>query len=379
MDFSKLKECLDRLITNYNSPGFDCVVYKNHEKLFRYYSGKKDIEKNIPLNGNELYLIFSMTKMVTCVSALQLMERGLFSLDDKLSDYIPEFKSIKKIGENGLEDVKNPVLIKHLFSMSGGFDYNINASYIEECKNAGKTSTLDIVKALSNTPLLFEPGTNYQYSLCHDILGGLIEVVSGKRLSEYMKENIFNPLGMSETFFGLPKDVESLKRFPERYKYNEERKPEHLPLACPYIITDEYESGGAGLASKTEDYALFLDALASGGKTKDGYRLLKEETISLMNKNQLTPEGLLKFQTPLKAKGYGYGLGVRTHINKEESKSLSPLGEFGWDGAVGGFAITDTENKLSLTLLQHIHLWDHKIQNEIRNALYSVVLGDKNV
>ena len=112
MDFSKLKECLDGLITKYNSPGFDCVVYKNHEKLFRYYSGKKDIEKNIPLNGNELYLIFSMTKMITCVSALQLMEKGLFSLDDKLSDYIPEFKSMKKIGENGLEDVKNPVLIK---------------------------------------------------------------------------------------------------------------------------------------------------------------------------------------------------------------------------------------------------------------------------
>lgn len=366
MDFTPLKECLDRIVSYYKSPGVDCMVYKNHQKLFRYYTGLADIENNIPMKGNELYLIFSMTKMVTCVSALRLMEQGLFSLDDKLSDYIPEFENMKL--ETG--DCKKPILIRHLFSMSAGFDYNISAPYIERTIKMGKTSTLDIVKSLSETPLLFEPGTNYKYSLCHDILGGLIEVITGKKLSVYMKENIFEPLKMKETFFGLTKDKDKLSRMPARYRYNENRIPVRQELFCPYNLTEEYESGGAGLCSTVCDYAPFLDALASGGVTKDGYRLLKEETVNLIKTNQLCDEGLKSFQTTVKTKGYGYGLGVRTHINSKESGSLSPLYEFGWDGAAGGFSLVDTENKLSLTFFQQIHLWDHNIQNEIRNALY---------
>jgi len=227
------------------------------------------------------------------------------------------------------------------------------------------------VGAMANKVLCFEPGTRYRYSLCHDVLGALIEVWSGQKLGDYMQENVFAPLGMNNTFFGLPKDEERLARMATLYDHDLQngREPKRLPLSCPYILTEEYQCGGAGLVSCTEDYALFLDALACGGVGKSGNRILKEETVRLMGTNQLSGQSLDDFHE-LRV-GYGYGLGVRTHMEPEVSGSLSPVGEFGWDGAAGGFSMVDTENKLSLTYFQHSHSWSVEMQGKMRNALYA--------
>ena len=185
-----------------------------------------------------------------------------------------------------------------------------------------------------------------------------------------MRKNIFEPLAMKNTFFGVPEDEEKLEKMAARYTY-ENGKPKRLNLECAYNLSKEYQSGGAGLTSCTEDYALFLDAFACGGIGKNGNRILMHETVNLMKTNHLQGRQCEDFNQL--RPGYGYGLGVRTHINKEESKSLSPLGEFGWDGAAGAFSMVDTENKLSLTYFQHIHDWDLKIQTEMRNVLYSCI------
>jgi CubicO group peptidase (beta-lactamase class C family) len=251
--------------------------------------------------------------------------------------------------------------------MTAGLNYDIRASYIKEAVAAGRTSTLDIVKAIAQTPLGFEPGTRYRYSLCHDVLGGLIEIWSGKKFSEYMKENIFDVLGMKDTFFGLPTDEERLSRMAARYNYDSQRKPVRLELKCDYILSPEYECGGAGLVSSAEDYAIFLDALANGGVGKNGGRILSRSSIDLMRTNHLSGQAQADFDR----KGYGYGLGVRTHIDKTKSGSLSPLGEFGWDGAAGAFSMVDPENELSFVYFQEIHSWDLRIQTEMRNILYS--------
>ncbi len=390
MDFLNLKKCMDRILDYYKTPCVDCVVYKDHKMVFRYTAGMNDIEKNIKLDGDELYLIFSMTKMLTCTSALQLLEKGKYKLSDRLSDYMPEFSKMK-IAANELntanaanittgmasgEAVKNinggyahnPITIKDLFTMSGGFDYALDDDAISKAKAQGKKSTRDLVGAMSEKFLGFEPGTRFRYSLCHDVLGALIEIWSGKKLGDYMQENIFEPLGMKDTFFGIPKDEERLARMAALYVRDEEDNPKKTPLSCPYNLTDEYQSGGAGLVSCTEDYAVFLDALACGGMGNTGNRILSEETVKLMGTNHLT--GMQSEDFFQLRPGYGYGLGVRTHIDKEKSGSLSPLGEFGWDGAAGAFSMVDTENKISLTYFQHIRKWDVAIQSEMRNALY---------
>lgn len=393
MDFSKLKNYLNSLVEIENTPGVDCIVYKEHEIIFRYFAGMSDIENNLKMNGKELYLIFSMTKMLTCVSALQLFEKGKYSMDDPLAKFMPEFKRMRlsvgeidtegsakiisgaALGEN-VENVEStyaskPILIKDLFTMGAGLDYNLGSEGIKKAISQGRISTRDIAGALSETVLGFEPGTGFRYSLCHDVLGALVEIWSGKSLGEYMRENIFEPLGMNNTFFGVPKDLKKLSKMAALYIYDQDRKPQRLPLVCGFNITEKYESGGAGLTSCTEDYAVFLDALACSGIGKNGNRIISPETVELMKTNHLNSRQLEDFN--LLRQGYGYGLGVRTHIDREKSGSLSPIGEFGWDGAAGAFSMVDTDNRISLTYFQHIHNWDLKIQNEMRNILYSCI------
>ena len=389
--FSNLKKCMDRLVGEYNVPGVDCVVYKNHDLIFRYYTGLSDLENNIKMNGDELYLIFSMTKMFTCVAALQLFEKGSFKLDDPVYKYLPEFKHMrvslnqeneyngadittgKSMGEPSKASdytyASTPITIKHLFTMTAGLDYDLDAAVIKKALAENKTSTRDLVGAMAQTVLGFEPGTRFRYSLCHDVLGALIEIWSGQRLGEYMKENIFDPLGINNTFFGVPKDENKLKKMAARYKYSDNRTVERLPLKCVYNLSEDYESGGAGLTSCALDYALFLDAIACKGIGWNGQRILSESSVQLMKTCQISGKALEDFDKL--RPGYGYGLGVRTHINNKRSGSLSPIGEFGWDGAAGAFSLVDTENSLSLTYFQHVHGWDRNIQTEIRNALYS--------
>lgn len=394
MDFSNLRNYIDYMIDTYNAPSVDCIVCKDHKEIFRYYNGYKNIENKEKIVGNELYLIFSMTKLITCVGALTLFEKGKYTLADPLALYLPEFKNMKvsKSGYNAEEGLKissgtmmdknkrreetalyeytqTPITVRDLFTMSAGFDYNLNADYIKQAVSENKTSTIDVVSSFSNAVLKFEPGTGFNYSLCHDVLGALIEIWSGQSFGEYIRENILEPLGMKDTFFGLPKEAEQIKRTATRYIYDENRMPKLLPTENPFILSKNYESGGAGMVSSTKDYAILTDALACGGIAANGKRILSPLTVDLMKSNHLKGKQCEDFA--LLRKGYGYGLGVRTHIDKTQSGSLSPLGEFGWDGAAGGFSMIDTENRLSMTLFQHIHGWDVRFQTEIRNVLYS--------
>ena len=385
MDFTNLKNCMDTLVSDEKRPSVGVAVYREHQLLFRYFTGVKDIENGGDIKGDELYFIYSMTKMITCCCALQLFEQGKYQLDDEVSKYLPEFakmkitieelntENAKKIasgqilGENidATNDgyAKTPITIRHLFTMTAGLDYSLYDAAIKDAIAEGKTSTRELVAAMANKTLGFEPGSRFRYSLCHDVLGALVEVWSGKKFGDYMRENIFEPLGMKNTFFGLPQDI---SKMPSLYSnYNENFKKE--PLCCAYTLTSDYESGGAGLTSNTEDYALFLDAVACGGIGKSGKRILKEETVKLWGTNQLSGAAAEDFDQM--RRGYGYGLGVRVHINPQRSETLSPVGEFGWDGAAGAFSMVDTKSKISLTYFQSV-LGRAPDQTAIRNALY---------
>lgn len=395
MEFNNLKEALELVSKEYKTPGSDCIVYKNHEEIFRYHTGYSDLKNKKKIDGSELYFIFSMTKMLTCTCALQLFEQGKYKMSDYLYQYMSEFENMRitkddlntenaakitsgsSMGEHidNSDDgyAKKHIKIVDLFTMSSGLDYDLNPEGVIEAKKQGKSSTRDLVGALSKTVLGFEPGERYRYSLSHDVLGALIEIWSGMSLGEYMKKNLFEPIGMKNTFFGVPKDKKLLSRMAKRYTVDENGGICELPVECIYNLSDEYESGGAGLVSTTEDYALFLDAMADNGLAKSGNRILMPSTVELMHTNRLNGKRYEDFQNL--RKGYGYGMGVRVHLYPEVSGSISPVGEFGWDGAAGSFAMADTINNISLTYFQHCHSWDDKLQGKLRNALYKD-LGD---
>lgn len=385
MKFKNLKNCMDELVADPLRPSVDVSVYRDHELLYRYFTGVMDIENGGELGGDEYYFIYSMTKMITCCCALQLLEKGKYQLDDPVSKYLPEYakmkittdelniENAKKIasGQSVGEEVDNsfdgyaktPITIRHLFTMTAGLDYSIYSPEIQNAIAEGKTSTRELVCAMAQKTLGFEPGTRFRYSLCHDVLGALVEVWSGEKFGDYMRKNILEPLGMKNTFFGLPKDI---AKMPSLYSnFNENFKKE--TLRCVYTLTDEYESGGAGLTSTTEDYALFLDAVACGGVGKTGDRILSEETVKLWGSNQLSGMAAEDFDNM--RRGYGYGLGVRVHIDPTRSGTTSPIGEFGWDGAAGAFAMVDPHNRISLTYFQNVQ-GNSPDQCAIRNALY---------
>lgn len=387
MDFTNLINCMEYLMSNYKVPGLDIIVNKNHQEIFRYTKGYSDIESGRKMEGNEIYDIYSMTKMITCVSAIQLMEKGMLSLDDKLSEFFPEFENMRiseydfdvtegeriasgretgtsvKSGFDGY--AKTPITIKHLFTMSAGLDYDLGILK-ERVKVSDKKSTKDVAILIAETVLGFEPGTRFRYSLCHDVLGAVIEIVSGKKLGDYMKENIFVPLGMNNTSFDMPVSDRVMVKY--RNENGEIVKADHTNN---FKITGQYQSGGAGLVSTAQDYALFLDAIACGGVGKNGNRILTESSVRLMGTNHLEGKALSDFDKL--RKGYGYGLGARVHIDKAKSGKLSPVGEFGWDGAAGAFSLVDTKNKISIAYFQEMFGWDLKMQELITNALYSCI------
>ena len=199
--------------------------------------------------------------------------------------------------------------------------------------------------------MLFHPGKHFEYSLSHDVAAAIIEVVSGMSFGEYLKKNIWAPLHMERTFFAKP--TNRLEKLADQY-YCEGDTIVKIETDCIYQLSENYESGGAGLISCTEDFAVFADMIACGGITKDGVRIIKPGTIERMKENLLGKEAMRDIAEKMGRKGYGYGCGVQVLLNPERINAKAKVGIFGWDGAAGSCIMMDTDTKTSLVYVQHV-------------------------
>lgn len=358
--FERTKKLCDSFL-NMGVPGFDLAVYKDGECVLRYMGGYSDLENKIPIKGNERYNIYSCSKPITCVAVMQLWEKGLFSLDDKLSDYMPEFTEMSVRTESGIQKAEKPILIKHLFEMTAGFDYNTGSQSIREAKitTDDRCPTRETMKYLAKEPLCYEPGAQWNYSLCHDVLAALAEVLSGMCFSEYVKKNIFEPLGMDRSTFLLP-DSE-LDTLACQYRFYNETK---TAVNCGrniqngYKLGSEYASGGAGCISTVDDYVKFLEALRIGDI------ILKKETIQLMATDRLNAT---QRQTYWTRETHGYGLGLRS------PKADGICTDFGWGGAAGAYLAVDVKNGISIYYAQQMLSSPNQ---EIRSWVYRYVMAE---
>ena len=373
MNFESLVNFLDWL-PEYGVPGTECIVYYDGKKVFHHCSGYADREAGIPMTEGYLFNLYSSTKIATCVAALQLLEKGKYLVSDPLYEYIPEYRDMYiKVGKE-LVPAKNHIRIIDLFTMSAGFSYNINAQPLLDLKRkCGKIfSTLDVSRAWANVPLLYEPGENWVYSFAHDILGALIEVISGKKLSDYVKENIFDPLDMKNS--GFKRTPEILSKMAAQYQYNDVLKTaERTTKDNVYILGINYDSGGAGVYSNADDYSSFAASLANNGIGLNGEKILSKYSIDLMKTNQLDSKRLAVYQSDNPSRwGFGYGMGVRTLLNPEAGGNLCSKGEFGWGGAAGSFVSVDSKNNLAIFYVQHmLNPKNQYIQPRIRNIVNS--------
>lgn len=373
MNFSKLDKFIDDMPKR-GIPMTDLAVSLGGETVYRHMSGYSDSALTMPTSDKDIYWIFSNTKVMTCICALRLIEEGKLSLHDKLSRYIPAFdKMFIKNADGSIKPAKNDITILHLFTMTGGLDYNFGTAPVKAARDAG-LPTLEIVKAMAEMPLGFEPGTHYRYSLCHDVLAAVVEVVSGMKFSEYAEKTVFSPLGMTDT--GFRPNEEQRARMSAMYNYHSGTN-KALLTDCTnnFAFTNEYDSGGAGLFSTVTDYLKMLTTVAIGGTSKDGYRLLSPETVAMMGKNYLCDDARRDFSTTRSA-GYGWGLCGRAHVDPTVSLSRSSVGEFGWDGAAGALSMMDPHKQIALYMGTHVrgcaYIY-HKIHPEIINLVYEAL------
>ena len=341
-DFSELSLFLDALPSRGGWPGNDCLVMLDGEPVFRHQAGLADVEAGAPMTGRERVNLYSCSKIATCTAALQLFEKGLFKLDDALADYMPEFADMKVMENGAPRPAKGRILVWHLFNMSAGFSYDFSSPALAAYRAQNPACpTREFIRRLAEEPLLFDPGTKWNYSLCHDVLAAFVEVLSGQLFADYAREHIFAPLGMADTTFLMP-DSE-LGTIAPQYRWNAETKK---PVSCgPAIQTHkpgpEYASGGAGCISTCDDYIKFLEALRVGDI------VLGRETIDLMATDRLTERTRPAFW---RKDDYGYGLGVQC---KSAILPDGP-GDFGWGGAAGSLCSIDREHGISIMLVQHM-------------------------
>lgn len=368
MNFAKLNEFMEAMPAR-GIPACEIAVTKDGKTVYRKCVGYSDAAGTKPVTENDLYWIFSATKVITCIAAMRLVEAGKLRLNDPVSKYIPAYESLKIQQKDGtVIPARNTMTVEHLFTMSSGMTYDLKTPSI---LGATDRSTIGLAAAMANDPLKFEPGTHYRYSLSHDVLAAIVEIVSGRRFSDYLESQIFAPLGIHDMGF-RPND-EQKARFSAMYTYQSGvGRALERPIENAYILSDTYDSGGAGLFASVDEYIKIISVIACGGTAENGYTVLRPETIRLMQENRLCDDALNDFVSG-RLYGYGWGLCGRVHIDPVRSLSLSPVGEFGWDGAAGAFVMIDPENRVAVYYGQHIKSCSyvyHVAHSAIRNFVY---------
>ncbi len=370
MDFTALKDYLDYL-PKAGVPGCDMAVWKDHEPLFRHTAGVRDPEGKQPMQGNETYWFYSCTKVATTCAAMQLIRDGRIHPDDPVAAYLPAYGKLTVKEEDQIRPARRVMTIRHLMSMQSGLDYNLEKESVLEMirKTQGGASTRELVDAMALEPLCFEPGEDFLYSLSHDVLAAVIEAASGEKFSDYLEKHLFAPLGIEG--FGFSLTEEKRKNFCAPYVMGPSGR-EPLEQDCNnYRLTDNYESGGAGLCGDVDSFITLLDALSCDGRGKNGYEVLNREMLELWSANQLGPRSRNSFDA-WKRIGYSYGLGVRTRVNNRIGGG-GPVGEFGWDGAAGAWAMIDPENHVSAFFAMHVRNFGYAydvIHPNLRNLIY---------
>jgi CubicO group peptidase (beta-lactamase class C family) len=374
------------------------ITVARHGKLAHVASyGQRDMEAGLPVEPDTLWRIYSMTKPITSVAAMMLYEEGGFQLTDPVYRYIPSFREVRVFA--GGSDVSyktvpatEPVRIWHLLSHTSGLTYGfmrnhpVDAIYRERGFEWGSPRGADLASccdAWAGIPLLFQPGSEWNYSVATDVLGRIVEVVSGQRLDEFFASRILRPLGMTDTAFCAgPGDA---PRVAALYGRGPDRTIGRLDAMGKGAFREPpYHSGGGGLVSSAADYNRFTQMLLhrpdSPAGELDGIRLLSPRTVAYMTRNHL-PGGadLQQFGRPLYAEsadaGVGFGLGFAVVIDPAATKTVSSAGEFNWGGAASTAFWVDPAEQLTVAFFtQLMPSSAYPIRPQLRQLVYQALL-----
>lgn len=380
---SKLNGLLQRAIHNGEIAGANLLIIKDGKELVYTEAGHANIEKNVPFKRDTICRIYSMSKPVTSVAAMILMERGKLELGQPVGDILPAFRDMK-VWEDGKQvPAKRWLLVKDLLCMTSGLSYggedvagqqvwrileDMDARLYED----NPVSTEEFAERIAACDLSFHPGAEWMYGTSADILGCVIQKVTGMPYGEFLKKEIFEPLGMTDTGFYVPEEkkhrlAEAYERTADGVKVYETN---HLGIRYNGVGAPAFESGGAGLLSTVDDYAKLAAMLMNGG-TYNGVQILKPKTVEFMTTAKLTPwqqESVWKSWDGMY--GYTYSNLLRIMIEPGMAQFNTWKGEYGWDGWLGTYFCNSPSNKVTILLMcQRRDAGTMDVTKRIRNVL----------
>ena len=360
-----LNSVMHSYVDNNDISAIQTAIVKNGKIVHFDSYGYSDISEKDILDEGDIFRIASMTKPIVSLALMMLFEEGKFKLDDPVYKYIPEFKNltVKKRKKN--KPIKNDVKIIDLLRHSAGFSFKGPEDYRKVIDMTLEQYTQDAIK----TPLVYEPGTQWRYSSSTDIVGYLVEVLSGLRLDRFLKARLFDPLGMEDTFFELPKF--SNHRLTTLYvKENEgDLVSFDNKSNSPFTESVILFNGSGGLLSTTSDYLKFCQMLLNGGSFNNT-KIITSETIALMKEDHSIG---LKYKKLIFGKKKGFGLGFE--VVKENDTKFGSKGTFGWGGMFGTyFRIDPVENMVFIYMTQSFETYNLKLSDKFRSLVYESII-----
>lgn len=354
--------------------------------------GSMDLERGKPMTEDTLFRIYSMSKPITSVALMTLYEQGVFQLDDAVHKYIPEWRDLRVYAQGNFPNFittpcERPMTIRDLMTHQSGLTYgfmertNVDRAYRRlDVGGAAAGGTLrEMIEKLAGLPLEFSPGTRWNYSVATDVLGYLVEQMSGKRFDEYLQDHVFGPLGMVDTGFTVP--AEKLERFAANYERGRDKKLrlQDDPETSEYTRPRSFLSGGGGLVSTAADYLRFCQMLLNGGSLGDA-RILGRKTIELMTLNHL-PDGqdlaTLGFGTFSETTydGVGFGLGFSVTSDLAKAQVIGSVGEYAWGGAAStAFWIDPAEDLIVIFMTQFMPSGTFNFRGQLKTLIYPAIL-----
>lgn len=359
--FSEVSQLLSRGVQRGEVIGHSAMVFQNGEVVYYNQWGQRDRENDLPLKRDSIFRIYSMSKPITSVATMQLVEAGKIDLDAPISTYLPELGNLKVL-QSGREvtprrEMTTRDLLRHTSGLTYGFFGNtkVDQAYRRKGVLITDRNVEQTVEKLSSIPLLNHPGQKFHYSASTDVLGRLIEVVSQERFDDYLRKNVFEPLEMNDTFFTVPDDKQD--RFAQLYEEsNGALRPKPRLASYRFLNANDFDSGGGGLCSTIDDYLKFCKMLLGDG-TLGEHTILKKESIDEMFKNQLQ-------DTRKNSRGFQFGLGFR--VFRE--------GDYGWGGAAGTRFWVHPEKQIAILYMVQISPYGNRRWGErFRSLVYEAL------
>ena len=389
-DEARLERITAHLTRRYIEPGkvagCQALVARHGNVAYFRSFGFADQERQEPVRDDTIWRIYSMTKPITSVALMTLYEQGHFHLTDPVHRFIPEWRDLKVCEGERMVDADRPPSVRDVLTHTAGLGYGLDVDHPVDSLYAGAglrdpdVDLEELAKRLGALPLKFQPGTRWHYSFATDVCSRLVEVISGRRFGEYLREEIFEPLGMVDTGFVVPEPDRG--RFAANYMRQEDGTLGVFddPASSPYLEPRAMESGGGGLVSTTADYLRFLEMLRRGGEL-DGRRILARNTVRYMTRNHLPGGGTLQSMAlpgsfgEVGFGGVGFGLGFAVALDSTQTQVVGSPGEFSWGGAASTtFWVDPVEDMEVIFMVQFMPSGTFNFRGQLQQLVHQAIV-----